>query len=78
MNKLKHYRKIKHFTQEELAAASGVTRQTIVRLESGNGNPLLVTMVALSEALELKVGTVFPAVLGGNAKNTKVGGEKVG
>ena len=39
-------------TQEQLAARSGASRRSIVRLEQGEMNPSLVTAALLSAALD--------------------------
>lgn len=41
-------------TQEELAAAAGVPRSTITRLEAGEGNPTLATLQKLAGALNIQ------------------------
>lgn len=59
-NKLKEYREKKGMTQEELAAASGISRTTISQVE-GNAvtNLSLKTMQKLANALGYKVKTIF-------------------
>lgn len=46
-------------TQEQLAAACGVTRQTIIALEAGKYAPSLELAFKLSLALECKLDEVF-------------------
>lgn len=41
------------FTAEELAARANVTRATVAKIESGNGNPTIETLGALSRAFQL-------------------------
>ncbi len=50
-NKVNEYRTERGMTQEALAAAVGVTRQTIISIEKGNYTP--------SVLLALKIATVF-------------------
>lgn len=40
-------------TAEELAARAGLTRATVVKMESGYGNPTIETIAALSRAFTL-------------------------
>ena len=47
------------FTQEQLAAACGVTRQTIIALEAGKYAPSLELAFKLALALECKLDDVF-------------------
>jgi transcriptional regulator with XRE-family HTH domain len=47
-------------TQLQLATAVGVTRQSVVNLETGRGNPSLATVLAALRALELRLD-VTPA-----------------
>lgn len=46
-------------TQEQLAAACGVTRQTIIALEAGKYSPSLELAFKLARALECKLDEVF-------------------
>lgn len=52
-NSVQEYRKQAGITQEELAAAVGVTRQTVIAIEKGNYTP--------SIALALKIARHFRA-----------------
>ena len=47
------------FTQEQLAAACGVTRQTIIALEAGKCSPSLELAFKLAFALERNLEDVF-------------------
>ena len=42
-------------TQQQLAAASGIHQSEISRIESGNGNPTLKTLGALTDALGVEL-----------------------
>lgn len=54
ISKLAHYRRKKSFSQEELAAASGVSSRTIQRIESGKVEAHPATLKMLADALEVK------------------------
>ena len=58
--KVKEVRLAKNISQEELSKASGVSRQTICELESGEVlNTTTSTLAKLADALECKVGDIF-------------------
>jgi len=44
-----------HMTQQQLAVASGIHQSEISRIESGNGNPTLKTLGALTSALGVEL-----------------------
>lgn len=46
-------------SQEELAKAVGVTRQTIGMIESGNYNPTLNLCIAICDALDKSLNDLF-------------------
>lgn len=50
--KIKEYRKKLKMTQEELAEAVDVTRQTIIALEQGRYNPSLILAYKITKALK--------------------------
>jgi DNA-binding XRE family transcriptional regulator len=50
-NRLRELRKAAGITQDGLAAAAGIGRVTLVRIESGEQSPRLETLAALSAAL---------------------------
>lgn len=52
--KIKEYRKELKMTQEELAEAVEVTRQTIIALEQGRYNPSLILAYKIKKALKRK------------------------
>lgn len=52
--KINFYRKQLGITQEELANAVGVTRQTIISLESGKYNPSLELAYKIKKVLKKK------------------------
>lgn len=58
--RLKEVREEKRLTQEELAAKSGVSRQTIVAIETDpTYNTTFNTLVKLSDALETPIDSLF-------------------
>lgn len=52
--KIREYRKKLKMTQEELAEAVDVTRQTIIALEQGRYNPSLILSYKVTKALKRK------------------------
>lgn len=52
--RIKEYRKELKMTQEELAEAVDVTRQTIIALEQGRYNPSLILAYKIKKALKRK------------------------
>ena len=54
-SKLKHIRKERKLTQEQLAERAGLTREYIARLEAGRYDPTLSTIEKLAKALRVKV-----------------------
>ncbi|HEX3012798.1 MAG TPA: helix-turn-helix transcriptional regulator [Methanobacterium sp.] len=50
--RIKEYRKELKMTQEELADAVDVTRQTIIALEQGRYNPSLILAYRITKALK--------------------------
>ena len=58
-NRIKELRKDKKVTQDELAAAVGVTRQTIISLENGKYNASLQLAHRISAYFGLTIEEVF-------------------
>ena len=60
LNKLKEFR-FNHgqITQEELAKALGVSRQTILAIEHGKFNPSVVLALRLARFFEARVEDIF-------------------
>ncbi len=54
-NMMKARREAMQVTQETLAALSGVGLRTLKQLESGKGNPTLLTLQKLSDVLGMEV-----------------------
>lgn len=59
MNRLKEIRQKKNLTQELLADAVEVTRQTIIAIEKGKFGPTVRLALALSQVLEVSVEDLF-------------------
>lgn len=58
--RVREVREEKRMTQEELAAASGVSRGTIVAIESGQvRDVLLSTLLKLADAMKVSVSDLF-------------------
>ena len=58
-NSIHEFRVKKHNTQEELAKATGVTRQTIITLEQGNCVPSLLLAFKIAKHFHKKIEQVF-------------------
>jgi putative transcriptional regulator len=58
-NKIKELRLVRSLTQEKLAEAVGVRRETIVFLEQGKYNPSLNLAYRISEVLKTPIEKVF-------------------
>jgi hypothetical protein len=56
---IKDRRKSLNITQSTLAALAGVGLNTLVAIERGNGNPKLLTLLALFETLGLKIDVIL-------------------
>lgn len=57
--RLREIRKRKKITQEELAKAVGVTRQTIIAIEKGKYLPSLPLALRIAKFLGMKVEEIF-------------------
>ena len=59
-NKLREQREMADMTLEDLAAKSGISRQTISALENGKAKSVLSsTLIAIAEALGTTVEKIF-------------------
>lgn len=59
MVRLQQIRERRGMTQEQLEAKSGIPQSTISRIESGQvGNPRMKTLIALAEALKVKISAL--------------------
>jgi putative transcriptional regulator len=57
--KLKVYRAMHNLTQEDLAEAIGVTRQTVIAMEKGKYNPSLHLAFKIARYFKVKIEDVF-------------------
>lgn len=58
---LRRYRKLRGFSQDALAEASGVSRRMIVNVEAGDANISLATLDRLAEALDVRFSDLVRA-----------------
>ncbi|MDD4689452.1 MAG: helix-turn-helix transcriptional regulator [Eubacteriales bacterium] len=58
-NNIKTLRKSKNYTQDDLAEAVGVTRQTIISIESGKYNASLQLAFKIANYFGVKIEDVF-------------------
>jgi transcriptional regulator with XRE-family HTH domain len=64
---LREWRTRQHLTQEQLAERSGLSYKFIGEVERGVGNPTLVTMAQLAEALGVPLMSLVGAVDSGQS-----------
>lgn len=58
-NKLRELREMMTMTQEDLAASTGVSRQTIISLEKGKYNPSISLAHRLAQVFHLTIEELF-------------------
>ncbi|MCF7815526.1 MAG: helix-turn-helix transcriptional regulator [Candidatus Pacebacteria bacterium] len=58
-NEVSQYRANLNVTQEELACAVGVSRQTIIALEKGNYTPSILLALKISHFFNIPIETLF-------------------
>lgn len=58
-HKLKEVRKMKHFTQEDLAYQSGLSLSQIARIETARINPTLSTIFRIARTMDVKLSDLF-------------------
>lgn len=59
-NRLKEFRRLREeMTQQQLAEATGVSRQSIISIESGKYRPSVELALKLARALEARVEDLF-------------------
>ncbi|GIV63259.1 MAG: transcriptional regulator [Bellilinea sp.] len=58
-NRLEQFRLQKGWTQQELAQKAGVTRQTIISLESGRYNPSILLAFRLARLFGVPIEELF-------------------
>jgi putative transcriptional regulator len=59
INKVNEKRTEMKVTQEELASAVGVTRQTVIAIEKGNYTPSVTLALKISKFFKLSVEDIF-------------------
>lgn len=59
ISNLKKYRQLAELTQEELANAVGVRRETIIRLEAAKYNPSLKLAIDISRVVGAGIEDIF-------------------
>jgi len=59
VNKLKVYRAMRNFTQEELAQKLGVSRQTIIAIENNKYLPSLPLAFKISQLFKINIEDIF-------------------
>ncbi|WP_432352599.1 helix-turn-helix domain-containing protein [Anaerotruncus rubiinfantis] len=52
--RIKQLRQKRHVSQEHLAYHSGLSVKSLNRIENGNGNPTLCSIVGIAQALEVE------------------------
>ena len=58
-NRITELRKERGLTQQDLAGLLGVTRQTIISLESGRYNPSITLAFRLARTFDLSIEDIF-------------------
>ena len=58
-NRIAQLRKERRITQEELADAVEVTRQTIISLENGRYNPSLILAFKIARYFDMRIEQIF-------------------
>ena len=57
--RLKEMRKIKHFSQEDLAYQSGLALSQIARIETARTNPTLSTVFRIARTMDITLSELF-------------------
>lgn len=58
-NTVQRERLLRGFTQEELAAKAGVSRQTIIAIEKGNYTPSVLLALKIARIFKVSVEDIF-------------------
>ena len=58
-NTIEKLRKEKGYTQQELAAQLGVSRQTIISLENGKYNPSIILAFRIAQVFDRTIEEIF-------------------
>ena len=59
LNHVRRHRRVREWTQQELADRVGVTRQTVISIEGGKYNPSVGLALRLAEAFGVPVEELF-------------------
>jgi transcriptional regulator with XRE-family HTH domain len=59
-SELRRIRRAQDITQQRLAESSGVSQQTISKIENGDASPTLATASRLAQALGVHIEELFP------------------
>ncbi len=58
-NNLQKIRQVQKITQEELAKAVGVSRQTIIAIEKGNYTPSVLLALKIAKYFKIELNKIF-------------------
>lgn len=58
-NRIEERRKVQGMTQQQLAALLGVSRQTIISLESGKYNPSILLAHRIAQTFGVRIEDIF-------------------
>lgn len=58
-NNLQKIRQVQKITQEELAKAVGVSRQTIIAIEKGNYTPSVLLALKIAKYFKIELSKIF-------------------
>ena len=58
-NRIEEKRKVQGLTQQQLAVLLGVSRQTIISLESGKYNPSILLAHRIAQTFGLRIEDIF-------------------
>lgn len=59
MKTIRLIRNRKGLTLEEVAASSGIHISSLIRIETGQGNPTVHTLAQIAQALDVPIGAFF-------------------
>lgn len=65
---VRHYRKLKGMTQEQLAAEAGMERSYVSDLERGTRNPSVLALGRLADALQVAPSKLLEALDSGDTE----------
>jgi DNA-binding XRE family transcriptional regulator len=54
-NNVRHWRKLKGMSGDELARRSGVSRRALVNIEHGHSSPRVATLIKIAHVLEVPI-----------------------